>query len=234
MHEAGVERANPIPGSPDLLVHVELAHVDQHGVRREDLQERPRYRRTVVGAAPEVHGQDVGLADLAHGSLIEDVEGSEGDDLVSPKLNPDRLARPNREQIENPPSHGELPDLLHQGHPFEAPDLQGCREGLKIDGVTDAYAQAEAGQRGGKGHTLLKGSWRGDEDVGAPGEQPFHGLHPQGANLQVRLCLLVGKRLLLGVHHRRPRPPQENLEVRFGGGSLARPSGEGDEHATGL
>ncbi len=82
------------------------------------------------------------------------------------------------------------------------------------DHVAHLERLAQLGQAGGDGHALLQRPWRGDQDVRPAREEGLHGLDAQAADLQVRLGLLVGERLLLRVEARlalavraRPRGP---------------------------
>ena len=230
VHQVVVQRRHPLPGADHVGVDVPRAGADQEGVGREELQERAGERLLAVGAPAEVHREDVGLGDLVHGALVQDVEGADRLDLVAPQLDAHRVAGAHAVDVHDAAPHRELPDLLHQRDPLEAPALQRLGELAQVQELPDAHREAEAGQVGGDGDPLLERPGRGDQDVGPTAEEGLHGLDAEAPDLQVGLGLLVGEGFLLRVQAGGVVGVEEGLQVRLGGG---RPLGRGGQRHEG-
>ena len=98
-----------------------------------------------------------------------------------------------------PPRTAHWPTSSTSGTTLEAPLLQGCHELTHVDLVADPDRLAELGEVRRNRDALLKRSGRGHQDTRAAGEESLHRFHPETADLEVWLGLLVGERFLLRV-----------------------------------
>ncbi|GMV04848.1 MAG: hypothetical protein AMXMBFR53_11280 [Gemmatimonadota bacterium] len=234
VHQVVEQGVDPLPRAGRVGGHVPAAEDRHHGIAGEELEEGTGHRPAGHGPLPEVHGEDVGLADLVHGALVQDLEGADGHHLVPPELDAHGVAGAHGEHVHDAPPDGELPHLLHQGDALEAPLLEDGRQVVEVHGVAHPHGEAEVVQGGGNGYPLLKGTGRRDQDLRPARKDPLHRLHPEGADLQVRLHLFVGQGLFLGVETGVARPPEERLQIRLRRGGFPRPGGEHHEHALGV
>ena len=158
----------------------------------------------------------MGLFELARRPLVEHFEGPNGGDLVAPELYPDGFSGRDREEVQDAAAHRELPDFLDERDPLESPFLQLGHQlgevGLRARPEGASHVRQVRGNR----DALLEPPWRGHQDLGATREQRFHRLDPQSADLEVRLVLFVGQRLLLREQMGRSVGTEEDLEVGFG------------------
>ena len=218
VHQIVVEADDPGPRPLGLFGHRPVTRAGQDRVCRKQLEEGAGHRGVGIVGPPEVHGEDVRLAEVSGRALVEDVEGPDRGDLVPPELDPDRLARRDREEVEDATPHGELADLLHERDAFEAPALQALDELGERHRVAGLQRSPHAGEVGRDGDAFLQPARRRHQNPGSPGEHRFDRLDPEPPDLEMGLVLLVRQRLLLRKELGRATGAEEHLEVGFGRG----------------
>ncbi len=144
-----------VPGPHELPSEVEVSDRDEDGVHGNHVEEAEREVPPSFGVTGKVDGKHVGFFDGALGALIEDVEVTDRLDLVSPELDPHGLGSPEREDVQNAPTDGELADFFHDRDALETPRLERLDQREETGRIPSLDRESKVGEATGEGCPLL-------------------------------------------------------------------------------
>jgi hypothetical protein len=107
-----VQVHNLLPGARELALGCVRVQLEQNRVAGNDIQQRTaRFASaTRARATRQVDRQDVDALQLTGAALIENVELTDGNDLIAPQLDAYGFRCPEAEQIEDAAAHGVFTD----------------------------------------------------------------------------------------------------------------------------
>src|SRR5688572_6883528 len=104
----------------------------------------------------DIHRQDVGLLQFLRAALIQNVEVTDGCDLVAPELDTDRIRRAKAEQINESAAHGIFTNGFNEWRSLESHRIKTFGQFERANRVAGSERKPQIGESGGNLGALLQ------------------------------------------------------------------------------